>query len=69
VLRGAPAPRQDARVDGQRKCDYTHIKDRIFPNIGENGKIEYNDEWKNVVESGWLLKVSFDGGFVFEKCR
>ena len=70
LIRGASAYGQDARTVGQRKCDYTYISDNGAPNIGKDGKIEYSDEWKTVLENGWLLNMTVGGqGYIFEKCR
>jgi hypothetical protein len=57
------------QAQAPRKCDYTYIRDRQFPSLGENGKVEYNDTWRSVVDQGWTLKLWFEGGYVFEKCQ
>ncbi len=59
---------------GTKKCDYTYIEDSGEPNIGKNGEIKYNDSWKAVVESGWVLRTSSSAGstrimYLFEKCQ
>ena len=51
LLKGVSASAQNA-PDGQKKCDYTYIRDNGAPSIGKDGNIEYRDEWKKVMESG-----------------
>ena len=64
VLKGAQS------TTGQVKCDYTYVDDDGKPNIGENGEIKYDDEWRKMIEGGWILKVAVaEGVYVFEKCR
>ena len=58
-------------TDGQKKCDYTYVRDNVAPGIGRDGDIKYSDEWKKVIESGWVLKIASapGAGYIFEKCR
>jgi hypothetical protein len=54
-----------------QKCDYTYIRDNAAPGIGTDGKIEYNDTWRPLIEGGWILKIASapGAGYIFEKCR
>jgi len=57
---------------GLTKCDYSYIKDAGFPEVGKNGNIEYDDDWKKMVEGGWKLKSIGQNGvavYIFERCR
>ncbi len=52
------------------KCDYTYVSDTVGPEIGTNGDVEYDADWKRVLDAGFTLKLQVaDNGYIFERCR
>jgi len=53
------------------KCDYTYINDPREPDIGQNGNIEYGEDWGKVLNGGWRLHLVGGKGYsyIFEKCN
>jgi hypothetical protein len=68
LFRAEPVRAQEP-AEGRQICDYTYINDSMRPEIGQNGAVRYNPEWKAVVEGGWKLKTASNEMYVFEKCR
>lgn len=68
---GTSVNAQTASSGGQKKCDYTYIRDLGVPSIGKDGEIQYNETWAAVLEAGWVLKIATGqgGSYIFEKCR
>ena len=58
-----------------KTCHYSYITDGGSPEIGEDGKIEYDSDWKGVLGKGFRLHTAFVTGsgqrpiYIFEKCR
>ena len=55
------------------KCDYSYLSDGGFPDIGEDGKIKYDEDWSKMIEDGWELAFPINGdsspkGYMFKKC-
>lgn len=67
---GVPVVAQAPSVE-QRRCDYTFIKDKGEPGIGEGGQVRYSENWARVVDAGWVLKLATYNPtvYVFERCQ
>jgi hypothetical protein len=59
-------PALPASATSTKVCDYTRILDS---GMGEEGAIEYNDEWRKVLDAGWRLHSANMREYIFEKCR
>ncbi len=59
-------PALPASATSTKVCDYTHILDL---GVGEDGAIEYNEEWSKVLNDGWRLHSANMRAYIFEKCR
>jgi hypothetical protein len=59
-----------AQVKAHRQCFWT-IVDMGHPDIGGDGKIEFNkvQNWKRLSEQGWELKAVDRGHYIFERCE
>jgi hypothetical protein len=65
----APLVIPPASAGGTHKCDYTLIIGGSAPAIGENGAIEYGEDWQRVVSDGWTLKTANGSQHIFERCK
>ena len=52
-----------------KQCVWSYINDKGAPNIGEAGKIEMDEDWTKMSNSGWKLKLCSGNIWVFEKCE
>ncbi len=50
-------------------CDYTKIVESGSVGVGEEGAIEYSEEWNKVLNAGWRLHSIGGSVFMFERCR
>ena len=58
-----------AHAQAGPKCDYSYILDSGSPELGQNGTISYDDDWKAMVAGGWRLKAVHSPGYFFERCN
>ena len=65
----AASPMHVATAQSNQRCHYTYFVDNGEPNIGESGDIEYDEDWKGVLESGYHLKLVTGAVYIFELCR